>query len=151
MTEEIKQKIQEQIDLLPKDSQQAIASFDWIKESQNIAKTYNLFDEEVDDLIIEIGLLISGVSYPDEFTTNIEDEVGTTREDAEKISNEVLEKILKPIAKKREEIIKQNIKNNPQSWDKEMKFVLSGGNYSHLGDRPTSEALREGINKNIVI
>jgi hypothetical protein len=151
MTEEIKQKIQEQIDLLPKDSQQAIASFDWIKESQNIAKTYNLFDEEVDDLIIEIGLLISGVSYPDEFTTNIEDEVGTTREDAEKISNEVLEKILKPIAKKREEIIKQNIKNNPQSWDKEMKFVLSGGDYSHLGDRPTSEALREGINKNIVI
>lgn len=151
MTEEIKQKIQEQIDLLPKDSQQAIASFDWIKESQNIAKTYNLFDEEIDDLIIEIGLLISGVSYPDEFTTNIEDEVGTTREDAEKISNEVLEKILKPIAKKREEIIKQNIKNNPQSWDKEMKFVLSGGDYSHLGDRPTSEALREGINKNIVI
>jgi hypothetical protein len=151
MTEEIKQKIQEQIDLLPKDSQKAIASFDWMKESQNIAKTYNLFDEEVDDLIIEIGLLISGVSYPDEFTTNIEDEVGTTKEDAGKISNEVLEKILKPIAKKREEIIKQNIKNNPQPWDKEMKFVLSGGDYSHLGDRLTSEALREGINKNIVI
>lgn len=151
MTEEIKQKIQEQIDLLPKDSQQAIASFDWMKESQNIAKTYNLFDEEVDDLIIEIGLIISGVSSPDEFVTNIEDEVGTTKEDAEKISDEVLEKILKPIAKKREEIIKQNIKNNPQPWDKEMKFVLSGGDYSHLGDRPTSEALREGINKNIVI
>ena len=151
MTEEIKQKIQEQIDLLPKDSQQAIGSFDWMKESENIAKTYNLFDEEVDDLVIEVGLLISGVSYPDEFVTNIEDEVGTTKEDAEKISDEVLEKILKPIAKKREEIIKQNIKNNPQSWDKEMKFVLSGGDYSHLGDRPTSEALREGINKNIVI
>jgi len=151
MTEEIKQKIQEQIDLLPKDSQQAIASFDWMKESQNIAKTYNLFDEEVDDLIIEVGLLISGVSYPEEFVTNIEDEVGTTKEDAEKISDEVLEKILKPIAKSREEIIKQNIKNNPQPWDKEMKFVLSGGDYSHLGDRPTSEALREGINKNIVI
>ena len=67
------------------------------------------------------------------------------------IPDEVLEKILKPIAKKIEEIIKQNIKNNPQSWDKEMKFVLSGGDYSHLGDRPTSEALREGINKNIVI
>ena len=151
MTEEIKQKIQEQIAYLPKDSQQAIASFDWMEESENIAKKYNLFDEEIDDLIIEVGLLISGVSYPDEFITNIEDEVSTTKEDAEKISNEVLEKILKPIAKKREEIIKQNIKNNPQPWDKEMKFVLSGGDYSHLGDRPTSEALREGINKNIVI
>lgn len=151
MTEEIKQKIQEQIAYLPKDSQQAIASFDWMKESENISKKYNLFDEEIDDLIIEVGLLISGVSYPDEFVTNIEDEVGTTKEDAEKISNEVLEKILKPIAKKREEIIKQNIKNNPQPWDKEMKFVLSGGDYSQLGDRPASEALREGINKNIVI
>ncbi len=151
MTQETKNKIKDQIDLLPKDSQQAIASFDWMKETEKIAEEYNIFDIDCDNLIIEVVLVLCGIEYLEDLSYNIAENVEIEKVDAEEIVKEIIEKIIKPIAEKRIEIIKQNIKNNPQPWDKEMKFVLSGGDYSHLGDRPTSEALREGINKNIVI
>ncbi len=145
--EKLKNAITEEMIKLPKDSQRAISSFDWLGEAEKIAKANNLLDEEINDFQTETALVLIGLVNPDYYAQNIENNVGTSKDEAEKIANEALEKIFMPIAKKREEIIKENIKNSPPTWDKYMQFVLAGGDYSYLGNKPMAEAIREGMSQ----
>ena len=134
MTEETRKKIKEQIEYLPKDSQEAIASLDWMIEAAKIAEEYNIFDEDSDKLIAEVALVLCGLEFPEELVDNIAENVDIEKADAEIIVGEINERIFKPIADKRLEIIKQNIKTKEPDWKKSMNFILSGGNYMYLGD-----------------
>ncbi len=149
MKEEFKQKLKEQIGepllRLPKDSQQAIESLDWLAKIEEIGKANGLEDENIENLAIETALVISAVNPSNEYIDNIEDEIGLTKDEAEKIAGEAMEKIFKPIAQKREEIIKEKLKNRKPNWTEDMQFVLSGGNYAYYGDKPMAEAVRAGL------
>ena len=82
MTEELKQKIKEGIEKLPKEAQEVMNTFDWVKISEEIGKKNLLDDSEINILQKEIGLILIETNRPDMLTINIEDNIGTSKNEA---------------------------------------------------------------------
>lgn len=132
MTEKLRDKIEEEIAKLPKETQEAIKSVDWVKTSEEIGHNYFLDEDEINDLQVEILLILTGLEEGYVFSKNIEVEVGLEEEDAKAISDEVNKKIFTPIYNILESNVKNNIKNINPNWQQNLNFILSGGNYSAL-------------------
>ncbi|MFA6586123.1 MAG: hypothetical protein WCS86_03105 [Candidatus Paceibacterota bacterium] len=130
MTEKLKQLIKEEMVNLQKESQEVINAFDWIKISEEIGKKYLLDENEINDLQAETSLILLGINNVDEYAPNIENNVGTSKNEAEKISKEVNEKIFEPIYDILAKNIKEKLKTKDPTWKQTLDFILSGGNYS---------------------
>jgi hypothetical protein len=130
MTEKLKQIIQEEVAKLPKEAQEAIQSLDWANIAEEIGKKYFLTESEINDLQTETLLVLIGIESADDCTQNVEDNVGTSKDEAEKISAEVLQKIFTPIHNILLENIKKSDKVKNPNWEQSLNFILSGGDYS---------------------
>jgi hypothetical protein len=135
MTEKLKQTIKENLVNLPKESQDTINSFDWGKISEEIGKKYLLTDNEINNLQIETGLVLIGLIRIDKFSFDIENEIGTSKNEAEKITEEIYLKIFKPISETIIRKIKENLKTKNPNWKQTLNFIISGGDYSVFMER----------------
>jgi len=124
------EKIKGELNLLPKEKQEAINNFEWEKISAEIGKNHNLSEEEKSALKIEVALVLVELEYKGFLELNIEDNVGVKEDESKKISKELSEKIFKPIAEKLTEIIKKDLKNKSIHWQQNLDFILSGGDYT---------------------
>lgn len=130
MTDKLKKIIEEEMENLPKEVGEAIHAVDWIKISEDIGKKYLIDDQEINDFQAQTALVLLGLRTPDLYAKGIENEVSTSKEEAEKIVSEAMEKIFNPIAEKIEEKIKNNTKEKDTDWDQNVNFTLSGGSYA---------------------
>ena len=130
MTEKLQKIIKEEIAKLPKENQEVINAFDWVKITEEIGKKYLLGESEIGDLQVETILVLVGLEEPDSYTRNIENEVGTSRNEATKIAEQIFQKIFIPINDVLVENIKKSEKMKDPKWDQNLDFILSGGNYS---------------------
>ena len=132
MTKELQQKMNEEIAKLPKYNQEAIDSLDWGDISWKIGKKNLLTESEINDLQIETGLVLVGLSDLDSFAINIEKNVGANTAESEEIAKEIYEEIFKPITDKMEIMVKNKIKSQNPKWDQRVNFIISGGDYSNF-------------------
>ena len=130
MTEKLKQIIQEKVKKLPKEAQNAVNSLDWVKISEEIGKKYLLSEAEINNFQVETLLVLVGLTDPDFYETNIENEVGTTKEEAANMANDAIAKIFTPISNVIVEKIKNSSKGKNPNWKQSVNFILSGGDYS---------------------
>ena len=130
MLEELQQITKEQIAKLPKESQDAINSFDWGNIVAEIGKKYLLDEDEITDLQTETLLVLIGLEYGEFYAQNIENEVGTSKNEADKIAEEAYQKIFLPISDILVEKIKRNEKVKNPNLEQSIDFILSGGDYS---------------------
>ena len=130
MTEKLKQTIKEEMVELPKEIQEAINAFDWVKIAEEIGKKYLLDEDEINNLQLETLLVLISATDPEFYAVNIENQVETTKETAEGIADEVFKKIFNPINNSVAEKIKENLKNTKADWQQNIDFVLLDGNYS---------------------
>jgi len=100
MTNKLQQTIKDELEKLPKENQKAISSVDWVKIAEEVGKKYLLTDTEINNLQVETLLILTGIEDFDSYARNIEREIGLSKEEAEKISQEVIEKIFDPISGK---------------------------------------------------
>ena len=136
MTNELKQTMEEEMAKLPKEIQGAIRAHDWAKISEEIGKKYLLDESEVNNLQVETLLVLVGIEDGEYFVQNIENEVGTSKTEAEKMAEEMNEKIFTPIYEKSTENIKKNMVGKNPNWKQSIDFILSGGDYSSfLGEK----------------
>lgn len=135
MTEKLKQIVKEEMMKLSKDTQEAINSFDWASITEEIGKKYLLSESEINDLQVETLLALLGLVDLDFYATSIENNVGTTKDDAIKIAGEAFAKIFTPIYDKLEENIKKNLQGKNLGWQETLNFILSGGDYSAFTER----------------
>lgn len=139
MTEKLKQIIKEEVTKLPKEVREAINAFDWAKIAEEIGKKYLLNESEINDFQVETLLVLVGLEDGDSYALNIEDNVGTSKDEAVKIADEALEKIFNPISNMLEENIKKNLQNKKPSPEQTIDFILSGGDYSAFVERAGDE------------
>ena len=139
MTEKNKQSIKEGLNLLPKEMQDAVSSFDWVKTSEEIGKRHFFSEEEVNVLQAEVGIVLIGIENRDFLALNIEGDIGTSKEEAEKISSEIVEKILNPIVEILTRNIRMGLKNKSVHWQQNLDFILSGGDYTAFIREPKKE------------
>ena len=99
MTEKTKKIIKDQMNIFPKELQEAINSIAWEKISEEVGVKYLLDKEETSVLQIITGLAVVGISNVELLTDSIEEEIGMSSDEAQKISNELNEKIFNPIIK----------------------------------------------------
>jgi len=130
MTDKSKKIIADEMSNLPKEAREAINAFGWEKIAEEIGKKYLLDESEITTLQLETASFLLGLVDEDSYPVNIEDEVGTSKAEAEKIASEAMEKIFKPIADEIDKKIKENLKNKNPNHEQNVNFVLSGGNYS---------------------
>lgn len=145
MTEKLKQTIKGEMARLPNDAQEAINAFDWVKISEEIGKKYLLTENEITFFQAEIGLTLVGLSDPNYFAQNVENEVGTGRDEARKMADEVFQRILTPIANIAIEKIKKNLNNKKPDWRQTLHFVLSGGDYFAFAERRENPNAPENV------
>jgi len=126
------QKIKEQPTFSQKEVEDAINSLDWMKLIEEIGKRYSLNENDIDNLKTETLLVLTGLEDGGMYAKNIENEVGTTKEDSEKIADEADEKIFMPIYNKFTENIKNSEKVKNADGEQNLNFILSGGDYSHF-------------------
>jgi len=131
MTEKLQLKMKEEIVKLPKNRQDAINSVNWPEITNEIGKKYLLQEDEINDLQLETGLVLLGLVDFNIYKFNVEN-IGITKEESEKIANEILEKILTPIAIIIEGDIKSKIKTQNPKWNQRVNFIISGGDYSNF-------------------
>ena len=129
LTEKSKNLIKEGILSLPKEAQEAINSLDWEKISEEIGKKYLLNEDEIITFQLETASFLLGLVDEDSYASNIEDSVGTSKNEAEKIAEEANQKIFTPIYNILEENIKKNLPNKKSTPEQNLNFILSGGDY----------------------
>lgn len=130
LTDKSKKVIQGEMSNLPKDVQDAVSASNWEKISEEIGKKYLLDEDEIETFQLETASLLLGATDEDEYQENIENEVGTSGDEAKKIAGEVFEKILTPIDNTLTEKIKKNVMGKNTDWQQNIDFILSGGDYS---------------------
>lgn len=135
MTENLKQQFKEEIEKLPREKQEAIAVFDWVNKTAEIGKNFSFSEDEINNLQLETGLVLFGLVNLKLFAPNIENNIGTTKDQSEKIAKEVLDKIFTPIVDKMEIGIKSKLGSRNPSWDERVNFIVSGGDYSVFLDK----------------
>ena len=140
MTEKLKQKIKEEMMNLPKESQDAINASGWGVISEEIGKKYLLEESEINDLQVETGLVLIGLVDIDEYAQNIESEIGTSKNEAEKIAKEINQKIFQPIYNKVAETIENDLKSKKPNYKQTLDFIISGGDYAVFLENNNSSA-----------
>lgn len=130
MTEKSKKLIQEEMLNLPKEVREAISASAWEKISEEIGKKHLLDENEMETFQLETASFLLGLVDEDSYVGNVEDEVGTSKGEAEKIAIEVMERIFNPIVNAVEENIKKNMSGKNPSLEQSVNFILSGGDYS---------------------
>ena len=130
MTEKLKQKFNEEIVKMPKQIQETVSAFDWGKISAEIGEKHFLSENAINDLQVEVMLILIGITSVYDLKTNIESNVETSKNEAEKIGNELSERIFIPMANKIISNTKDKIKNTEPTWSQNMNFILSGGDYT---------------------
>jgi len=140
MNEKSRTIIKEEMLSLPKEAQEAINAFGWEKISEEIGKKYLLDEDEINTFQLETASFLLGLVDEDAYPRNIEDEIGISKEEAEKISEEVFEKIFTPINDILIGNIKKNLNTKRPKLEQNVDFIISGGNYSALLEETDNEA-----------
>jgi hypothetical protein len=74
--------------------------------------------------------ILVGLENPDLYVSNVENNIGTTNDTANKITNEVIQKIFIPISNALVENIKKSGIIKRAKPEQNVDFILSGGDYS---------------------
>lgn len=130
MTEKLKKIIEEEVMKLPKEAQEAINSLDWIKITEEIGRKFLLSESEINDLQVETLLVIVGIEDENYYAQNIENNVGTSKYEAEKLDEEVNQKVFMPMNNVFIGKITKNKNSKNPSPEQTLDFILSGGDYS---------------------
>jgi len=138
MTDKLKQIVNREVTKLPKEARDAINSLDWGKITEEIGKKYLLNESEINDLHAVTLTILTGLTDVELLSKSIENEVGTSKEEAGKIADEVEEEIFTPIYNTLTENIKKSMQGKTPSWRQEINFILSGGNYLVFIEEETS-------------
>jgi hypothetical protein len=129
MTDKLKQVVKDEMTRLPKEMQEAMSLLDWGNVAEEIGKKYLLNESEINDLQVETLLILIGLEEGNSYVKNVENNVGTSKEEAEKIVEEVNQKIFAPIYNLLEANLKKNLTNKKVGLEQNTEFILSGGNY----------------------
>jgi hypothetical protein len=135
------------IALLPKEKQELINNFGWEKIAEEIGKNHNLSEDEISVLKKEVTLILIDFRDFSFLAINIEDYAGINKNEAEKIAEEINQKIFKPMMNKLNENIKKTLKDRNIHWQQNLDFILSGGDYTAFIRRVENE-MKDELPKN---
>jgi len=134
------QQISQMYDSLPEDLKDSIFSVDTTSVVNEIGRKYGLAIDKIGDLANETGMVMLGVTHPNEFIGNLADRLEVDKEKARAIAQEINEQIFKKV---RESLRK--IHNIREGAEEEQKTEIE----RHQGPSLMAGQSREDILKEI--
>ena len=134
------QQISQMYDSLPEDLKDSIFSVDTTSVVNEIGRKYGLAIDKIGDLANETGMVMLGVTHPNEFIGNLADRLDVDKEKARAIAQEINEQIFKKV---RESLRK--IHNIREGAEEEQKTEIE----RHQGPSLMAGQSREDILKEI--
>src|SRR3989338_2856841 len=134
------QQISQMYDNLPEDLKDSIFSVDTTSVVNEIGRKYGLAIDKIGDLANETGMVMLGVTHPNEFIGNLADRLEVDKEKARAIAQEINEQIFKKV---RESLRK--IHNIREGAEEEQKTEIE----RHQGPSLMAGQSREDILKEI--
>lgn len=91
------EQISQMYDNLPEDLKEAIFGVEMSNIVEKIGRKHTLNIEQIGDLANETGMVMLGVTHPDEFIINLTDRLKIDKEKSRTIAQEINEQIFKPV------------------------------------------------------
>ena len=135
------EQIAQMYDNLPEDLKEAIFGLEMNEIVEKIGRENQLNIEQIGDLANETGMVMLGVTHPNEFIGNLADRLEADKEKARIIAQEINEQIFKPVRESLRKI--HNMREEGEEQDK----VSPLGNSQ--GETLKDETSRENILKEI--
>ena len=139
------QQISQMYDSLPEDLKDSIFSVDTTSVVNEIGRKYGLAIDKIGDLANETGMVMLGVTHPNEFIGNLADRLEVDKEKARAIAQEINEQIFKKVRESLRKI--HNIREGAEEEEQDKIKVSPFGNSQ--GETLKSEHSREDILKEI--
>ena len=147
MDPETEKIIKKQIEKLPVEVRSIIADPKLGDKISNIGKKNGLNTEQIGVLQVETYLVMLGLMHIDEYTNQLKESLKIDYLKLDNILTDMDNSILGEIQDKINETynkldedeikeIKEGLKNKNQSWNQNVNFVLSGGDYSAFAEEP---------------
>src|SRR3989344_3825390 len=91
------EQIAQMYDNLPEDLNEAVFSVDMSEVVEKIGRGHQLSIDKIGDLANETGMVMLGVTHPNEFIGNLADRLEVDKEKARAIGGEINEQIFKKV------------------------------------------------------
>ncbi len=140
MNSEIENIIKEQMKILPVEVIDVLASPAWTEKILNIGKKNGLNEEELGTLQLETSLVMLGLTHPDSYVEELKNHLKVSEIKTDNIVNEINRELSNGIREKlisifndsliSKEEIKKNIQGKKTTFDQNLNFILSGGDYT---------------------
>lgn len=114
MDDATKKLVDEQIQKLPQVSRDALAASHWEEKVREIGNARGLLLDEIESLYRETLLIMIGLENPDMYLANITHHVDISKETAEAVAEEIIEKVFSPIF---EDIQKRSLEATKEHQD----------------------------------
>lgn len=88
------EQIKEKFDSLPQDVKEAISSVDTTNDVINIGDKYSLHVDQLGELVDETGLVMLGLTSPNDFVSNLKNRLDIPRQMAESLVKDINDQIL---------------------------------------------------------
>mgnify|MGYP001602142788 CR=1 FL=1 len=134
------QQIAQRYDDLPEDLKDAIFSVDTTSLVNMVGKKHGLAIDKIGDLANETGMVMLGVTHPNEFIANLADRLEVDKEKARIIAQEINEQIFKPVRDSLRKI--HNIREGGEE-DKEEQTIKTIPTVSKTEKIERSDILKE--------
>src|SRR3990167_7030657 len=117
------EQIAQMYDNLPEDLKEAIFGLEMNEIVEKIGRENQLNIEQIGDLANETGMVMLGVTHPNEFIGNLADRLEVDKEKARAIAQEINEQIFKEIEKdhSQENLVPDIMKGNANPFEEKMK------------------------------
>ena len=141
------EQIAQMYDNLPEDLKEAIFSLDMSEIVEKIGREKQLNIEQIGDLANETGMVMLGVTHPNEFIANLADRLEVDKEKARVIAGEINEQIFKPVRESIRKIhsMREEGEEEKANQDKVSPFGNSQG--ETLKDENSREDILKDIEK----
>ena len=140
------QQIAQMYDNLPEDLKDAIFSVDTTSLVNMIGKKHGLAIDKIGDLANETGMVMLGVTHPNDFIGNLTDRLDVDKEKARIIAQEINEQIFKPVRESLRKIHNMREEGEEQEEGSQDKVSPLGNSQ---GETLKSKTSREDILKEI--
>ena len=120
---DIEAELRTRFELLPSELQNAITSSEYQTKLFEIAKIHKLTFEKLGQLEMETTMVLLGMTPPDEYRTDLVEQIGLPEKDVDSIVHEINEQVFKPI---RESLMKLYNKDEVETGEKINEKSISG-------------------------
>ncbi len=115
----LENQIQELLNAIPEYQRAVIEAVSWVQISEEIGVKHRLNQGQITKFVLEVALLITGITEPEQFSVNLINHLSISQITAKEVATEVSKRILERM----QQVLESQVGSVPGILESEMKRV----------------------------